>query len=84
MLPFLEKNHKTRGPAWNGSRRRCYDYMGKPFRGAGGIFDLYELVPGFAAGLIAIFPGSIFDKSGNKEVFAEYDKISASYKQKIK
>lgn len=52
--------------------------------GAGGIFDLYELVPGFAAGLIAIFLGSIFDKSGNKEVFAEYDKISASYKQQIK
>lgn len=52
--------------------------------GPGGIFDLYELVPGFVAGLIAIFPGSIFDKSDNKEVFAEYDKISASYKQQIK
>lgn len=52
--------------------------------GPGEIFDLYELVPGFAAGLIAIFLGSIFDKSDNKEVFAEYDKISASYKQQIK
>lgn len=52
--------------------------------GPGGIFDLYELVPGFVAGLIAIFLGSIFDKSDNKEVFAEYDKISASYKQQIK
>lgn len=52
--------------------------------GGGGIFDLYELVPGFAAGFIAIFLGSIFDKSDNKEVFAEYDKISASYKQQIK
>lgn len=52
--------------------------------GPGGIFDLYELVPGFVAGLIAIFLGSIFDKSDNKEVFDEYDKINASYKQATK
>lgn len=50
--------------------------------GPAGIFDLYELVPGFIAGLIAIFLGSFFDKSDNQEVFEEYNKINAAYKLK--
>lgn len=42
----------------------------------GGIFNLYEIVPGFISSLIAIFIASIFDKEPSKEIQNEFDEVS--------
>ena len=44
---------------------------------SGGIFDLYEIVPGFIASALAIFVVSLLDKSPSKEIEQEFEKVSA-------
>jgi sodium/proline symporter len=41
----------------------------------GGIFDLYEIVPGFVLGLIAIVVFSLIDREPSKEITAVYDAV---------
>jgi sodium/proline symporter len=38
----------------------------------GGLFDLYELAPGFVLGTIAIVVVSLFDKVPSKEIIAQF------------
>lgn len=45
---------------------------------SGGIFDIYELLPGFIFGCIAIYIGSKLDKEPPKEIQEEFDKAIAS------
>ena len=40
---------------------------------SGGIFDLYEIVPGFVCGLIAIFVVSLLTAAPSKEITDEFD-----------
>ncbi|WP_077210713.1 sodium/proline symporter PutP [Bacillus dakarensis] len=47
---------------------------------SGGIFDLYELAPGFLFGAIAIYIVSLLGKAPSKEVLEQFD----SYKEKTK
>ncbi|SHJ79808.1 sodium/proline symporter PutP [Tepidibacter formicigenes] len=42
----------------------------------GGIFDLYEIVPGFILGIIAIIIFSLMDKEPSKEILDEFDSVS--------
>ncbi len=44
----------------------------------GGIFELYELVPGFILASVAIVIVSLLDKAPSKEIIEEYEKIEAS------
>lgn len=46
----------------------------------GGLFDLYELAPGFLFGGLAIIFVSLFDKAPSKEVQDEFN----TYKSKMK
>lgn len=41
----------------------------------GGIFELYEIVPGFIIALVAIFVVSILDKKPNQEIIDEFEKV---------
>lgn len=44
---------------------------------SGGIFDLYEIVPGFLLSCITIYTLSILDKKGpSEEILREFDSIS--------
>ena len=42
-------------------------------RSSGGIFDLYEIVPGFVFGLLAIVVVSLLTPAPGKEVTDEFD-----------
>ena len=44
----------------------------------GGLFDLYELVPGFALSVVASITVSLLDRPPPAEVTAEYDSVEAS------
>lgn len=44
----------------------------------GGLFDLYEIVPGFLFGLIIIVIVSLFGKEPSKEIQKEFDKAKAA------
>lgn len=45
---------------------------------SGGIFDLYEIVPGFVFSAIAILIVSLLDKKPAKEITDEFDKVTSS------
>ena len=45
---------------------------------SGGIFDLYEIVPGFLLSVIVIVVISLLDKEPSKEVLDEFDSIDGS------
>lgn len=45
---------------------------------SGGIFDLYEIVPGFVCSLIAITVVSLIDNAPAKEVVEEFEKVNSS------
>lgn len=45
---------------------------------SGGIFDLYEIVPGFIFSAIAILITSLLDKKPAKEIIEEFDKVKDS------
>jgi sodium/proline symporter len=42
---------------------------------SGGIFDLYEIVPGFVLGLIAIVVFSVVDREPSQEITAVFDAV---------
>lgn len=42
---------------------------------SGGIFDLYEIVPGFVLSFILIFVVSLFSKEPSSEVISEFDSV---------
>ncbi len=44
----------------------------------GGIFDLYEIVPGFVFGLFAIYVVSIIDNEPSKEIIKEFESVQHS------
>ena len=44
---------------------------------SGGIFDLYEIVPGFVFGLLAIVVVSLLTPEPSKEIQDEFDKVAA-------
>lgn len=44
----------------------------------GGIFELYEIVPGFLIALAAIYIFSIFDKEPSQEIIEEFEKVQVS------
>jgi sodium/proline symporter len=46
----------------------------------GGIFDLYEIVPGFLFSSIAIFIVSLLDKKPCKEVLEQFEKVQQKLK----
>lgn len=41
---------------------------------AGGLFDLYEIIPGYLLGTIAIVLGSLLDKNPSNEITDQFDK----------
>lgn len=43
---------------------------------SGGIFDLYEIVPGFIASTLAIIIVSLLDKEPSKEIIEEFEKVT--------
>ncbi|MCD8510390.1 MAG: sodium/proline symporter PutP [Bacillus sp. (in: Bacteria)] len=45
---------------------------------SGGLFDLYEIVPGFVLGAIVIYVVSILGKEPSKEIQDEFDKVRTS------
>ena len=44
---------------------------------SGGIFDLYEIVPGFLASLAAIVLVSTLDDEPSSEILAEFESVKA-------
>ena len=49
---------------------------------SGGIFDLYEIVPGFVCGLIAIFVVSLLTAAPSKEITDEFDSYRSCEEEK--
>lgn len=45
---------------------------------SGGIFDLYEIVPGFIISCLAIIVVSLLDKNPSKEIIEEFEQVSTS------
>ena len=45
---------------------------------SGGIFDLYEIVPGFVFSLVAIYVFSMLSKKPSKEIEEEFDSVNTS------
>ncbi len=41
----------------------------------GGVFDVYEIIPGFILSFITVIASSLFDRVPSKEILAEFDRV---------
>jgi sodium/proline symporter len=48
---------------------------------SGGLFDLYEIVPGFALSLLAIVITSMLTRAPEQEVLLDFDQVSSTFTQ---
>jgi sodium/proline symporter len=55
-----------------GTMMLVWHYMIKPM---GGVFGLYELLPGFLVGLVGCIIASLATSAPEAEILAEFDKV---------